>query len=385
MSTQGVPVSSLTVRDGWYRWTLAGSGGRSRAPEATIADDSFTNAYRQQAVGPAALSRVLVTGAGGYVGTVLVPELLAAGHAVRALDRFFFGADLLAPHERLELVKADTRLLEPGHLADIDAVVDLAALSNDPSGERFAAQTWAINHAARVRCARLAAAAGVARYVLPSSCSVYGFHPDDVPCDEDAAPSPLTTYAAANLRAEADILPLAGDAFCVTVLRQATLYGASPRMRFDLAVNGMAWGAWSTGVLPLMRDGTQWRPLMHVRDAASAIRFVLGQPPGRVNGRVLNAGPRDGNVRLAGLAARRRRPAAAGADRVVRRPRRALLPGRLRPPRGAGLAGPARHRGGRRRDRGPARRRPARALAAHHHPRLVRRAGAPPPRPVGPG
>ena len=125
-------------------------------------------------------------------------------------------------------------------------MVDLAALSNDPSGERFAQPTWAINHAARVRCARLAAAAGAARYVLPSSCSVYGFHPDHVLCDEDAAPSPLTTYAAANLRAEADILPLASEAFA-RVLRQATLYGASPRMRFDLAVNGMTWGAWSTG------------------------------------------------------------------------------------------------------------------------------------------
>ena len=252
----------------------------------------------------AAATRILVTGAGGYVGTVLVPELLAAGYAVRALDRFFFGADLLAPHPRLQLVPADTRLLEPGHLEGVGAVVDLAALSNDPSGERFCDATWAINRAARVRCARLAKAASVARYVLPSSCCVYGFRADGAICDEDGAPNPLTTYAAANLRAEAEILPLAGDGFCVTVLRQATLFGPSPRMRFDLAINGMTWGAWSTGVLPLMRDGTQWRPLLHVRDAASAIRFVLEQPAERVNGRVLNVGPRDGNVRLADLAAR---------------------------------------------------------------------------------
>jgi nucleoside-diphosphate-sugar epimerase len=114
--------------------------------------------------------------------------------------------------------------------------------------------------------------------------------------------------------AEAEVLPLAGERFCVTVLRQATLYGASPRMRFDLAVNGMAWGAWSAGVLPLMRDGSQWRPLMHVRDAAAAIRFVLGQPPERVNGRVLNVGPRDGNLRLADLARR----VAAALPRPVR-------------------------------------------------------------------
>lgn len=144
------------------------------------------------------------------------------------------------------------------------------------------------------------------RYVLPSSCSVYGARTTDRPCDEDAAPNPLTTYAAANLRAEAEVLPLAGDGFAAVVLRLATLYGPSPRMRFDLALNGMVWGAWRTGALPLMRDGRQWRPLLHVRDAARAILFLLDAPAAAVSGRVLNVGPagEEGNWRLADLAER---------------------------------------------------------------------------------
>ncbi len=246
------------------------------------------------------MTTVLVTGAGGYLGTTLVPLLLAAGHAVRALDRFYFGRGLLAPHPGLEIVTADTRLLTPAHLAGVGAVIDLAALSNDPSGERFGTETWAINHAARVRCAGLAKSTGATRYILPSSCSVYGFHPGGEPCTEDTPPRPLTTYAAANLRAEADILDLADQHFHPTILRLATLYGHSPRMRYDLAVNGMVWGAWTSGRLPLMRDGSQWRPLLHVRDAADAIRFVLEHPAARL----LNVGADDGNVRLADLARR---------------------------------------------------------------------------------
>ena len=234
--------------------------------------------------------RVLVTGAGGYIGTTLVPLLLAEGHQVRAVDRFFFGRHLLAAHPDLEVLVEDIRRLRPEHFADVDAVIDLAAISNDPSGELFQTATWQINHAARVRNARLARQAGASRYILPSSCSVYGFLPPETAADEDSPTNPLTTYARANLAAEEDVLPLADESFCVTVLRQATVYGYSPRMRFDLAINGMTYGAWKTGRLPLMRDGTQWRPMVHVRDTSSAQLFMLTADPDLINGQVFNVG-----------------------------------------------------------------------------------------------
>ncbi len=236
------------------------------------------------------MERVLVTGAGGYIGTTLVPMLLAAGYRVRALDRFFFGRQLLPEHENLELVKADSRRLEASHFAGVDHVIDLVAISNDPSGELFQKATYEINHESRVHCARLAKAAGVQRYVLPSSCSLYGFQPADVICDETHKTNPLTTYAKANELAEHGVLELADDRFCVVVLRQATVYGYSPRMRFDLAINGMTYGAWQTGVLPLMRDGSQWRPMVHVRDTASAQIFMLKAPRDKVNGQLFNVG-----------------------------------------------------------------------------------------------
>lgn len=250
------------------------------------------------------MRRVLVTGAGGYVGTVLVPMLLEAGYAVRALDRFFFGEDLLPEHPALERVKADLRRLEPAHLAGIDSVIDLAAISNDPSGEQFQEATRQINHLARARCAGMAKAAGVKRYILPSSASIYGWQAAGVICDETGSVNPLTIYARANRAAEEAVLPLADKGFCVVVLRQATLFGLSPRMRFDLAINGMTLGAWETGMLPLMRDGRQWRPMVHVRDAAEAQRFMLEAPAAAVNGRIFNVGAGEGNLQLGPLAER---------------------------------------------------------------------------------
>jgi nucleoside-diphosphate-sugar epimerase len=248
------------------------------------------------------MERVLVTGAGGYIGTTLVPMLVSRGYRVRALDRFFFGGDLLTKDDGIEIVKEDNRKVDATHLEGVDYIIDLAALSNDPSGELFQNATWAINHLSRARIARLAKESGAKRYILPSSCSIYGFQEEGVIANEDSPAQPLTTYAKANLEAENDILPLADEKFSVTVLRQATVYGYSPRMRFDLAINGMTYGASKTGKLPLLRDGTQWRPMVHVKDTARAMCFMLQADREQVNGQIFNVGSEKNNYQLAKLA-----------------------------------------------------------------------------------
>jgi nucleoside-diphosphate-sugar epimerase len=248
------------------------------------------------------METVLVTGAGGYIGSTLVPMLLEHDYKVRALDRFFFGRELLPEHERLEIVREDARHVKPQHLEGIDYVIDLVALSNDPAGEQFQAETYAINHVARANIATMAKKAGVKRYILPSSCSIYGFREPGVVVDEAMKTNPLTTYARANEKAELDVLPLASKDFVVVVLRQATVYGYSPRMRFDLAINGMTYGAWKTGVLPLMRDGSQWRPMVHVKDTALAQMFMLTADARKINGQIFNVGSDENNYQLGPLA-----------------------------------------------------------------------------------
>ena len=241
---------------------------------------------------------ILITGAGGYIGTTLIPMLLEKGHQVRAVDRWWFGRQVLTNSQRLEIVDCDARDLSAEHFNGIDAVIDLVAISNDPAGEMFRAETWEINRRARARCAALAKRAGASRYILPSSCAIYGYRTDAA--DEWSTPNPLTTYSKANLAAERDVLRLADDRFCVTVLRQATAYGVSPRMRFDLSLNIMTYDAVMRGVVHVGRGGDQWRPFAHVRDLASAQAFMLDAPAEAVNGQVFNVGGE--NVQMLGLA-----------------------------------------------------------------------------------
>ncbi|MHB1434816.1 MAG: NAD-dependent epimerase/dehydratase family protein [Thermoplasmata archaeon] len=247
--------------------------------------------------------RVLVTGGAGYLGSVLVPDLLRRGHTVRVLDRLFFGPEPLAgvgPSDRLTIQRDDIRWCDPGALQGVEAVVDLAALSNDPAGALDPLKTFEINQRGRIRIATLARAAGVRRYLLPSSCSVYGFHPE--PRSETSEIAPLTAYAQANARAEEGVRALATPEFSVTVLRLATLYGPSPRMRFDLALNGMTRGGLVDHRVPLLRDGRQWRPFVDVRDAARLIGDLLEAPIDRIAGELFNVGADDQNFSLRALA-----------------------------------------------------------------------------------
>jgi nucleoside-diphosphate-sugar epimerase len=249
--------------------------------------------------------RIFVTGGGGYIGTSLLPMLVQSGHDVTVLDRFFFGKECLQIPDgpgSATLLRDDIRWFDGKLLQGMDVVIDMAALSNDPAGELDPWKTLDINYLGRARVARLAREAGVPRYILTSSCSVYGFQEPIL--TEDSPPNPLTVYARANVLAEGDILPLATDSFSTVAVRFATLYGLSGRMRFDLAVNGMVLGGFRNGKIPVMKDGTQWRPFMHVRDAARSLIHLTTQPLDRIRGRVFNVGSDEQNYRIRDLAER---------------------------------------------------------------------------------
>lgn len=248
--------------------------------------------------------RILVSGGGGYIGTVLTRKLLEKDYHVVALDRYFFGMEPIREFMKrpeYEWIKADIRNVDEAVFKDVNAVVDLAALSNDPSGDLDPDLTRKINCEGRYRIAQLAKKCGVKRYVLASSCSVYG-HGGDNQCDEDSEPNPITVYAKANYEAEQRILPLANDDFTVTALRQATVYGLSPRMRFDLVINLMTLSAVQKGRIYVMGGGKQWRPVVHVEDTSEAFIRVLESPQELVQAQVFNVGSTEQNYQIISLA-----------------------------------------------------------------------------------
>ena len=247
--------------------------------------------------------QVLVTGGGGYIGSVLVPRLLKEGYKVKVLDRFFFGKETLnsvLKNKNLNLIQDDIRWFDSKILKNVDVVMDLAALSNDPSGELNPKKTFEINHKGRERVAKLSKKAGVKRYILASSCSIYGFR--DSILDEKSPINPLTTYAKANRRAELAAKKLSDDKFTTTMLRFATVFGLSPRMRFDLAVNGMVLGFFKNKQIPIMRNGKQWRPFIHVKDVAEAYVKAIQVPKDKINGEIFNVGSDEQNLQILPLA-----------------------------------------------------------------------------------
>lgn len=247
--------------------------------------------------------RVLVTGADGFIGTVLTPILMERGYDVVGLDTGFYRAGLLF-HDGLDrpaTLTRDIRTVTPRDLEGFEAVVHLAELSNDPLCEQDPAKTYAINHHGSVALAAAAKAAGVSRFIYASSCSIYGAAAEGV-VTETSEPNPQTAYAHCKMLVERDVLALADDEFSPTFLRNATAFGASPRIRFDIVLNNLSGLAWTTGRIAMTSDGTPWRPLVHVRDICGAIAASLDAPREVVARQVLNVGDNNHNYRVRDIA-----------------------------------------------------------------------------------
>jgi nucleoside-diphosphate-sugar epimerase len=247
--------------------------------------------------------KVLVTGHNGYIGTVMVPMLQAEGFDVAGLDSDLFRAcvfgnpSVTGGISNIPYRKKDIRDIESSDLIGFDAVVHLCALSNDPLGNLNPKITYEINHEASVKLAKLAKNAGVERFVLSSSCSVYGASTKEI-VNEESEPKPVTPYAESKVLAERDISKLSDADFSPTFLRSSTAYGLSPMLRFDLVVNNFIAWSFTKGIVLLKSDGSAWRPFVHIQDISRAFIAVLHAPKDVVHNQIFNVGKNEQNFRI---------------------------------------------------------------------------------------
>lgn len=251
--------------------------------------------------------KILLTGTEGYIGARLAPILMARGHEVTGLDTGFYMDGTLyidtrgMPHAPRTVYK-DLRKVSENDLRGFDAVIHLAELSNDPLGQNRPEITYKINHEGSVSIARAARAAGVRRFVYASSCSVYGAGTGEF-LDENAAVNPQTAYAHCKVNVERDVRTMASNDFCVVFLRNATAYGPSPRMRFDIVLNDLCALACTQGRIAMTSDGSPWRPIVHIEDICQAMACAVEAPVAAVNGEVFNVGANSENYRVREIAA----------------------------------------------------------------------------------
>jgi nucleoside-diphosphate-sugar epimerase len=247
--------------------------------------------------------RVLVSGHHGYIGSVLMPLLARAGHEAVGLDCFYFDGCTLGPEgSGFPCLRKDLRDMQAGDLGGFDALIHLAALSNDPLGDLKGDWTYDINHLGSLRLAELAKHAGVRRFLFSSSCSMYGANTSDDLLTEEAPLNPLTAYAISKVRLETGLAGLADDRFSPVYLRNSTAYGVSPRLRLDLVLNNLAAWAFTTGKVKIMSDGTPWRPIVHIEDISRAFIALMEAPRDLVHNQAFNIGRADENYQVRDLA-----------------------------------------------------------------------------------
>jgi nucleoside-diphosphate-sugar epimerase len=247
--------------------------------------------------------KILVTGTEGYLGCLLAPLLIEKGHEVIGVDTGYYKVGWLynGTQATAKTLNKDIRHISTEDLQGVEAIVHMAELSNDPTGQLSPTITYDINHVGSVRLAKLAKQAGVRRFVYMSSCSVYGVATEgDV--TEESPVNPQTAYAECKTMVERDVKPLASDDFSPTFMRNATAFGASPRMRFDIVLNNLAGLAWTTKEIKMISDGTPWRPLVHALDISKAIICALEAPRDIVHNQIFNVGDTANNYRVKEIA-----------------------------------------------------------------------------------